>query len=113
MNTPAAGGVFGEEPTAGTAGSATVVYPSARAPFPSDMDVDADPLSALDAHDTPVEKTDGDFFNGALPVAHAERRRPLTVTRARTHSWTRGPPTKCPFVAVLADFEDDFDDEDV
>ena len=34
--------------------------------YPTDMDVDADDsLALLDAHDTPAEKVDADFFNGA------------------------------------------------
>ena len=36
--------------------------------YPTDMDVDADDsLALLDAHDTPAEKVDADFFNGAHP----------------------------------------------
>ena len=34
--------------------------------FPTDMDVDDDNLALLDAHDTPSEKVDADFFNGEL-----------------------------------------------
>lgn len=34
--------------------------------FPTDMDVDDDNLALLDAHDTPSEKVDADFFNGKL-----------------------------------------------
>ena len=49
--------------------------------YPTDMDVDADDgLALIDAHDTPAEKVDADFFNGATPSANLpagrEKKRP-------------------------------------
>ena len=44
--------------------------------FPTDMDVDADDsLALLDQQDTPSEKVDADFFNGARPPAPLPPRR--------------------------------------
>lgn len=57
--------------------------------LPTDMDIDPEETTAL-------EKTDADFFNGAPPARRPER-------AARASGAAR----------ALADFEDDFDDEDV
>jgi len=71
--------------------------------YPTDMDVDADDsLALLDAHDTPAEKVDADFFNGAHPWRNLPPR-----VRGEKRPLTDSPWCPC------ADFEDDFDDEDV
>ena len=41
-------------------------------PNPTDMEVDVE--DTLADHEAPVEKTDADFFNGALHIAHANNR---------------------------------------
>ena len=79
-------------------------------PFPTDMDVDPDDTLGFDPHNTPVEKTDADFFNGdsrqtavSPPPAPLQVHTPLVLAhRTCSHA-----------VAPAADFEDDFDDEDV
>jgi len=50
-------------PTMGTAAVGGMPSGSVLPPFPTDMDVDADDALGLDPHNTPIEKTDADFFN--------------------------------------------------
>lgn len=87
--------------------------------FPTDMDVDDDNLALLDAHDTPSEKVDADFFNGEL--CHCARA--LTPRATRLATPAQGGSAFCPqwrtqpacLLTDLSstDFEDDFDDDDV
>ena len=62
-------------------------------PFSTDMDVDTEDGFGLDIHDAPQEKMDADFFNGASF--------PPPPTDAFDTCFSR------------AEFEDDFDDEDL
>ena len=103
-----------------TPGGSSGTLPGHDMLYPTDMDVDADDsLALLDAHDTPTEKMDADFFNGAPaavtpPIVHARALPPLP------RSLTMLPPSPLWSVTPgsllshdLADFEDDFDDEDL
>ena len=71
-------------------------------PFPTDMDVDPDDTLGLDPHNTPVEKTDADFFNGAshlLSSARTSRPPPPLLPTLHvhlTHS-ARSPCLRCRF----------------
>lgn len=75
------------------------------APSSADMDVGNDTMDVEDAllqdHEAPTEKTDADFFNGA-PCRSSHRSlaaRTLEADSCRLHR--------------AADFDDDFDDEDL
>ena len=82
-------------------------------PNPTDMEVDVE--DTLADHEAPVEKTDADFFNGALHIAHANHRSCGRASPAdgqwmfRRFVITRPLYPACAF----SDFEDDFDDEDL
>ena len=55
--------------------------------YPTDMDVDADDsLALLDAHDTPAEKVDADFFNGARAARGGTLSRVPRSSRARSRT---------------------------
>ena len=73
---------------------------SSELPFPTDMEIDAEEgISLLEGHDAPAEKTDADFFNGVFSCRSPPRHTQTRLTR---------------FAAVwCADFDDDFDDEDL
>ena len=45
--------------------------------LPADMDVDDESFALMDAHETPQEKVDADFFNGASRVPAPTRPRAL------------------------------------
>ena len=54
--------------------------------LPADMDVDDESFALMDAHETPQEKVDADFFNGASRVpAHPAPRASHTPERTRVH----------------------------
>ena len=83
--------------------------------FPTDMDVDDDNLALLDAHDTPSEKVDADFFNGEL--CHCARTLTPRATRLAPPAQQGSAPSgwhACLLTDLsFTDFEDDFDDDDV
>ena len=60
--------------------------------FPTDMDVDDDNLALLDAHDTPSEKVDANFFNGEP----GHRIRAPTPRATRLARASRGRACLCP-----------------
>ena len=70
---------------------------------PTDMDVDPED-SLLIEHEHVMEKTDTDFFNGALG--------PVLRGRTQTRSILEPEPLRTT-VPRCADFPDDFDDEDL
>ena len=112
MNSAASASTSGQgpqaPPSAASADMAAVLHPT-------DMEVEVEDSLLID-HEAPAERTDADFFNGATPRAAPRRVRPRPPARfggQRPYVHVSSLPHVCSPLPLSADFDDDFDDEDV